>query len=984
MILLIKKIILPCLFMQVSIFMATAQILITGTVSDNSGDLVPGVNVTVKGTTTGVTTGSNGKYSIIVPSEDAVLVFSFMGYVTQELSVGNQQSINVKLVEDTRLIDEVVVIGYGTVQKRDLTTAVSTVSTKDINERPVISAAAALQGKSSGVQVIQPNGTPGAGFTVRIRGNSSINAGNDPLYIVDGIPLNDINHISPNDIESMQILKDASSAAIYGSRAANGVVLITTKKGKAGEAKITFNSYFGISKVGRHMDALNTEQYREYLKEIGMGNIPDNVTNYTNWFNETFRTGMNQNYMMSFSSGTDKMQYYLSGGYTSDKGIVPNSSYNRYSFRSNIENQIRKWIKLGSNLSYSYTQSRTVPNNIGSNRAGVILAVINTAPYLHIWNPENPEQYDNNAYGTRIEPPLAFTSRYTDMLNSRLLGDVNAEITIFPTLKFKSSLSIDLNTYNSYWFLDPVKTEYGRQTHGQSQDDRTISRNIQFENILTYDRRIEKHSLNVMGGFTTNSARWSTSSISGSDFISSAIQTLNAANIISQGSWTGRFGWNILSFLGRVSYNYDSRYLLSANFRADGSSKLAPDRRWGYFPSLSAAWRISGEHFMKDVTAINDLKIRVGWGQTGNQGGISEYSYLQQYTIGKQTPTADNPFPGITLSKSNIKNSELTWETTTQTNAGIDLSLFNSRLTFNADVYYKHTRNLLLNVPLPATATASSILRNEGEMINKGLEITVSSKNFTSNFKWNTDFNISFNRNRLTNLELAQVYYFGNIETLRDNVVRLENGYPLGSFYGLKYKYVDPETGDMIYDDLNGDGKITPEDRTYIGNAYPKFIFGLNNDFSYKNFTLNIFLQGSYGNNIFNASKADTQGMYDDKNQSVEVLKRWVRPGQITNIPRATGDQSTLKASSYYIEDGSYIRIKNVTLGYNLESKKLKSIGIYKIQPYFTAQNLLTFTKYSGFDPELNFAGNSSVVQGVDWGTYPNVKSFVFGLNVEF
>jgi TonB-linked SusC/RagA family outer membrane protein len=487
-----------------------------------------------------------------------------------------------------------------------------------------------------------------------------------------------------------------------------------------------------------------------------------------------------------------------------------------------------------------------------------------------------------------------------------------------------------------------------------------------------------------MGGITSNDSKWSHSNIDGQDYINSDIQTLNAANIIGQYSGTSNYQWRILSYLARASYNYDSRYLATVNIRADGSSKLAPGHRWGYFPSASAAWRISGERLMDEMNFIDDLKLRAGWGQTGNQSGISEYSYLQQYSIGKQTPTPQNPFPGITLQKSNIKNSELTWETTSQTNIGLDLILFGGRLVLNADYYDKYTRDMLMYVPLPSTSAVSNILRNEGEMSNRGFEFTISSVNLNKALYWTTDFNISFNKNKLERLELNKVYYFGYVETLRDNILRLEEGESLGRFYGLKYTAVDPQTGDMVYEDLDGNGKITLDDRTYIGDANPTFIFGLTNSFSYKGFNLNIFLQGSYGNDIFNASRADTEGMYDDKNQSVRVLDRWKTPGQITDVPRATGDQSTLKVSSYYVEDGSYLRLKSLTLSYDLATSGLKRIGIGKIQPYFTAQNLFTVTGYSGFDPELNFEGNSSTVQGVDWGTYPNVKTFVLGLNIVF
>lgn len=956
---------------------------ISGKVTDERGEAVIGATISVRETSTGTVTNDEGGFTLSVP-RDATLLISYVGYLTQTIKVSDLSFLEITLIEDLQNLEEVIVIGYGTAKKHDITAAISTVSLDDVNERPLTSVVEALQGKAAGVQVVQPNGSPGSGLLVRIRGNSSINASNSPLYIVDGMPLTGINHLSPNDIASMQILKDASSAAIYGSRAANGVVLITTKKGSPDKTKITFNSYVGVSKIAKRIDALNTEQYKEYLKEIGMSSVPESVTNYTNWFDETFRTGLNHNYQLSFSSGEKNMTYYLSAAYTNDEGIVPNSFFNRFTLRSNIENQILRWLKVGANLSYSQTKEQTIPNNIGSNRAGVILAVINSAPYLNIWDPENPDQYDNNAYGTRIEPPLAFTSRYTTHRNGRLLGDVNGEISFSENLRLRSSASMEGNIYHGTSFLDPKLTEWGRTQHGEGADSRTISQNLQFENILMYDNIFGKHSLNAMAGTTTNDAKWSNANISGQDYINSDIVTLNAANIISQYSGTANYQWRILSYLARASYNYDSRYLLTVNFRTDGSSKLAPGHRWGYFPSASGAWRISSEEFMEKIEFLDDLKIRVGWGQTGNQSGISEYAYLQQYSISKQTPTSQNPFPGITIRKSNIKNSELTWETTTQSNVGLDLTLFNGRLVLNADYYYKYTKDMLVNVPLPSTAAVSTILRNEGEMSNRGFELNVSSINLRQDLFWSTDFNISSNKNRLEKLALSKVYYFGYVETLRDNILRLEEGQPLGRFYGLKYSHVDPQTGDPVYEDLDKNDQITLDDRTYIGDANPKFIYGMTNTFSYKGFNLNLFLQGSYGNDIFNASRADTEGMYDDKNQSTRVLERWKTAGQITDIPRATGDQSTLKVSSYYVEDGSYLRLKSLSFSYNVATAGLKRIGIERIQPYLTAQNLFTLTKYKGFDPELNFAGNSSTVQGVDWGTYPNVKTFVFGLNIDF
>jgi TonB-dependent starch-binding outer membrane protein SusC len=963
------------------------KVTVTGTAKDASNVPLIGVTVVEKGTTNGMMTDADGKYTLNV-TPNSTLVFTMIGYKTQEFPVTGASTIDVTMSEEATAIDEVVVVGYGTVKKKDITTSVATVSTQDLTERPMISAATAIQGKAAGVQVVQPSGEPGAGMVVRVRGNTSINASNDPLYVVDGVPMTDINYLSSNDIESIQILKDASSAAIYGSRAANGVVLITTKGGSKGKTKITFNGSFGFNKVVKQMQSLNVAQYKDLMDELGAATIPDGLTDVTDWFSETYRTGNVQNYQLSLSGSTDKSSYYVSGGYIKEVGVIKVAYYDRYNFRANFDNQIKDWLKLSTNLAYSDYANNGIISGTGSNRAGVILSVINTPTYAPIWDPDHPGQYYNNFYGAQVTSPAENMSRTADDVNSnnRLLGTVSADAKILPWLNFKTSISLDRYYNHQTSFLDPIKTAYGRSQYGTASDNRSLSTVYVFDNIFTADKSFGDHNLNITAGTSWTRSNWSQIYMGTSHFLDATVKTLNAGNKVEQWSGTSASNWAIMSFIGRLAYNYQSKYLFTANFRADGSSKLAPGHKWGYFPSFSAAWRISAEPFMQSITAVHDLKLRAGWGQTGNQSGIGDYQYygLSDYSrINWWEEGQSNALP--VLYPTTMENPDLTWETTTTSNVGIDLGLLKGRITITVDAYYKYTTNLLMTIPLPASAAVSSLTRNEGEMSNKGFEFTLDSRNFDRDFKWTTNFNISFNKNKVEKFTLQKVYYYGQTsEATSETVIRMTPGLPLSQFYGYISEGVDPETGNLKYKDINKDGKINLSDKTYIGDPNPDFIYGFTNTFSYKGLELNIFFQGSQGNDIYNASRMETEGMYDAKNQSTRVLDRWRRPGQITYMPKATISKDNLLASTRFVEDGSYLRLKTLTLSYNLNIPLMKKWGIGRVQPYFTAQNLLTFTNYKGFDPEVNQFGGSALVQGIDWGTYPHSKSFIFGLNVEF
>ncbi|MDR1556961.1 MAG: TonB-dependent receptor [Tannerellaceae bacterium] len=960
-------------------------IIVRGTVVDaGTGEALVGVYIADgRNLGNGAMTDSKGQFTINVP-QGADLVFSYIGY--ESATLGATPEMNVRLQESADVLGDVIVIGYGVQRKADLTTAISSVSTEDIERRPIVSAGQAIQGKAAGVMVIQPNGSPGADLTIRVRGTTSFNASNDPLYVVDGVPVDNISFLSPRDIADIQIMKDASSAAIYGSRAANGVILVTTKSGTAKESKITFNAQYGVNQVANRIQSLNAAQYKELMDEIRPGAIPDGTTDLIDWFDEVYRAGITQNYQLSVADGNDRLNYYLSAGYLDEKGVLNAAFFRRYSFRANANNQVRKWLNVSANVSYSENQKNGITTGQGSNRGGVVLAVVNLPTSIPAMNDNG--LYNRVFYGQNITNPVEAleNGKNNKDRENRIIASGNATITFMPDFTYKSSFTLDRRNYLQTGFTPPVHAD-DRDDWGAGWDNRNMNTVLVFDNVLNFNRTIDRHSFSVMAGSSWTGSDYTNSWINATHYLDSEIKTLNAANKIAwNNTGTGASQWAIMSYFGRITYNFNNKYLVTANVRTDGSSKLHPDYRWGTFPSFSAAWRISSEDFMKDIEWINDMKIRGGWGQTGNQSGISDYAYLQRYsTVRHEWWITGQTDILPTLEQANLRTKDLRWETTSQTDFGIDLTLLKRRLTLALDYYYKTTTDMLTNVSLPASGSSSvrNIQRNEGEMTNTGFEFTASSRNLQGEFSWNTDFNISFNKNKLKTLEFAQIYYEAETtDALHQTpIVRNEPGRSMGGFYGYINDGVDPETGELIYRDINKDGKVTASDKTYIGDPNPDFTYGLTNSFSWKNFNLNIFIQGSYGNDIFNASKADVEGMYDLKNQSTNVLKRWRTPGQITDVPKAG---FRLEPSSYFIENGSYLRVKDISISYNFKGSFLNKLGISRLQPYFTASNLLTFTKYSGMDPEVNQWGNSGSVQGIDWGTYPHSKSFIFGINVEF
>ncbi len=958
----------------------TAQI--SGKVTDPAGEPLIGATISVKGAASGTVTDAEGNFRLNAPA-DAVLIFSYTGFAPQEIAVAGRTYINMVLSEDIQLLEQVIVVGYGVQKKKDLTTAVVSIDEKDIRDRPMVSAAEALQGKAAGVQVVQPSGKPGGDIAVRVRGATSVLAGNEPLYVVDGVPTTDIRGLNPADIESMSVLKDASSAAIYGARAANGVVLITTKRGKAGTQNVRLSAYTGFSDIRKTIQTLTTKQYRALIDEIIPGALDPAATFFTDWQAETFGYGKTQGVQLAFSGGTEKTKYMVSTNYLNTEGIAKPARFDRTSVRLNLDNQATNWLKIGTNINVLRSRTKDTPDNASSGRGGVIMAALNTPPFLRTYKNDNSGQFDPNPFQPSWENPIAYMfGAEQEATDTRIFGNFTAEAAIFKGFSLKTNLGSDFNGHEWNYYLDPFRTNFGRNQNGLGQADKSNSNIWLLENTANYRTSFGKNNLNFLAGNSVQKSRWSNSYISGNDFPSDvSVKTLNAANSISAS--TNVQEWSLASFFGRFQYDFDSKYLLTATLRRDGSSKLA--HHWGTMPSVSAGWRISAEPFFPKNTSVDDLKIRAGWGKNGNQEGIPNYARYGLVSYFRRAPA--NPLSGPGSFQATYGNPDLKWETTVQSNIGLDLSMWNGRMVFTADAYLKKTDDVLLNVQLSNSLPISSIQTNAGAIENKGLDFNISTVNFTKKaLSWRTDFNISFNKNVVTRLDFTDVYYFGRIYSNNQDVAIVKKGLPLGTFFGYISEGVDPETGDLKFKDVNENGIFDPGDRTKIGDGNPKFTFGLTNSFGWRRFDLNLFFQGSYGNDIFNATRVDLEGMFDSKNQSIEVLRRWTPDNRNTDIPRAVGggNVDNVRNSTRFVEDGSYLRLKSVTLSYHLNPARLKRLGISKLSVYTTGQNLLTLTNYSGFDPEVNAFGQSATELGVDYGTYPQARTATVGVNLEF
>lgn len=956
---------------------AWAQSSVSGRVTTETGESLPGVNVLLKGTGTGTITDADGRYQLA--ASEGTLVFSFIGYSPLEVPISNRTTVDVTMVEDVTTLEQVVIVGYGTQEKKDITGAVGVVGEEAFESRPNSQVGSLIQGKTAGVQVISPSGKPSGGFSMRIRGTSSISASSEPLYVVDGIPSSDTRTINPADIESITVLKDASSAAIYGAQGANGVVLINTKRGKAGAPRVELSAYTGFSSPWKKLKVLNSEQYRDLMTEFGQNTDWSQYTANTDWQNEIFQNGQSQNYQVAISGKNDRTSYYISGGWMQQIGAVRSSEMDRYNFKVNLDQQMNEWLKVGTNLNVMKYHDVDVSDNTNVNSGGVILGMLSTPPNIGIYRDNGT--FTANPFQDWENPVAATDGSDRDYNNTRLLGNVFAEIYFLKNFTFRSNVGYDYQQGMYDYFLDPFRTSYGRAKQGIGINTTSLSNYYIIDNTVSYERTGGDHNFTALIGSVLQKVKRENNNIEKTGFSSDGIPTTNAGSVIVSAG-NSKAEKSNSAFIFRFTYDYKDRYLLTTNYRLDGSSAFGPNRRWGNFPSVSVGWRISEETFFDGVSAINDLKLRAGWGVVGND--IAEYAYLGRVGTGANYPIGGVILPGTY--PASIQNNDLQWESTEQTNIGLDFSVLESRVEVSADAYVKNTSNLLLYVPIPRSTGFDTGLQNVGKVQNKGIELQITSHNVNKgDFSWDTDFNISFNRNKVVDVNGQQIV--GGGVAGRGDVSYSVEGKPLGMFYGYVAGGVDPATGNMYYIDRNGESTFSPsaEDRTFIGNPNPDFIYGMTNTLNYKNLSLSIFLQGSQGNDVFNATRIETEGMTDAKNQSQVVVNRWRQAGDVTDIPRASwGNTDNSRISTRFVEDGSYLRAKAVTLAYTVPSSFLTKIHLNQAKVYVTGENLFTITGYKGYDPEVNAFGGNNTVLGVDFGTYPQTRNLIFGVNLSF
>ena len=976
-----------CMFAQ--------QITVQGVVKDQTGETVIGASVMEKGTTNGTITGIDGDFSLNM-SPNGTLVVSFVGYKTQEVQVKGQKQLQVVLSEDAEMLDEVVVIGYGTMKKSDLTGAVSSIGNKDIKDSPVSNLGQAIQGKISGVQIVDA-GKPGDNVSIKIRGLGSIN-NCDPLVVIDGVPTDlGLSSLNMADVERLDVLKDASATAIYGSRGANGVVMITTKRGTEGKGKLAVSANYSFQNATNVPSLLNAAQYAELSNDMMVNSgrnpnpewaNPSELGAGTDWMDELLRTGVMQNYTVSYSGGNEKSHYYVSGGFLDQSGIVKSVNYRRFTFQSNSDAQVLKWLKFSNNITFSADTKKSGSYNIGD--------ALKALPIYPVKNEDGSwSGPDGNSewYGSTRNPigPTELNKSQTDGYN--FLANLTAELTFTKWLKFKSTFGYDAK----FWFIDNVTPKYNWNPTPTEETSRYKSDNKSFtylwDNYFLFDHTFaEKHRVGLMAGM---SAQWNTN-----DYLNAQKNVFMFDNVheMDNGEEMYAIGgneteWALLSYMARVNYSYEDRYLLTATIRRDGSSRFGKKHRWGTFPSVSVAWRASQEKWFPKNDYINDLKVRAGYGVTGSQASVGNYSYLASYN------TSVYPF-GISsgnqtaLVSSTLANPYIHWEEVAQTNIGFDASLFNSRVMFSFDAYLKETRDMLVKASIPITSgfeDTTTTYTNAGKVRNQGIEMSLHTINLTGELGWETNLTATYNKNKIKDLNSDVPYYINQINN--SYVTMLAKDYPINVFYGyvtdgifqnqseVNTHAVQPgaEPGDIRFRDLNNDGVINDSDRTVIGNPNPSWLFSMNNSLSYKGFELSVFLQGIAGNKIYNANNIDNTGMAAAYNQTTDVLKRWQGEGTSNSMPRAVfGDPNqNTRVSDRFVENGSYLRLKNITLSYTFPKQWLQKTQIENARLSLSCENVATITGYSGFDPEVG-------INGIDQNRYPISRTFSLGLNFNF
>lgn len=970
---------------------------------------IPGVNVQIKGTTHGVTTDLDGKFSFETGQKfPYTLVITSIGYITKEQIVSND-FIQIALKEDVKELSEVVVIGYGTTSKKDYTGAAETVSTQALKSTQR-SLESALQGSIAGVNVTQTSGQPGSGLSIRIRGGSSIQGGNEPLYVIDGFPIynsdvtsgvlsgsptNPLSAINPSDIESITVLKDASSTAIYGSRGANGVVIVTTKKGKSNIMAVNYDYSLGQQEVRKKVSVLDAAGFsrlrnaalydtnpaggtNQYLSDAQIAQLGKGV----DWQDEAFRTAQTQNHQLSITGGNNQTKYAISGNYFDQEGIIKNTGFERLSGRINLNSKLSTNSRFGVNLSVSETKSKVAPS-------GLITALLSMPPTATIYERDGTYTLRNPFENIFSNPIATLNERKNEATSTRILGTVFGEYDLLENLVFKVSFGTDIIANKEKTYI-PSTIYEGLITNGEAKIGNANNKTWLNENTLTYTKVFsDKHHLNVLAGYTQQSSTREFVTTGSQQFVNdvtsnNSLQSGNLALIPT----SGESKWALNSYLSRLNYNYDSKYYFTASIRADGSSRFGKNNKWGYFPSVAAAWQIDQEDFFSPFTdEVNSLKIRTSFGSTGNQE-IGEYQSLStlssvKYLFGDQIYTGYTP--------TRIANDDLGWELTNQFDAGIDLGIFNNKVSITVDAYRKTTKNLLLDVQIPYTTGFTSSLQNFGSVQNQGIELGINTALSNSDFSWTSNFNIAFNKNKVLALgNGAEFYTFGNYI--------LKVGDPLGSFYGAVTDGIlqtadvtakgvftgnaTPKAGDRLYKDINGDGAFTTAaDRTTIGNAQPDFTFGFSNNFTYRDFELAVMIQGSVGNDILNGNSQALELFNGQQNASTTALDAWTVNNPSTTTPRAKLDPAPV-FSNRFVEDGSFVRFKNITWSYNVPKKWIEKFKLTAVKLRLVGENLFTFTNYSGFDPEVT--NGSSISPGTDTGIYPTSKSISAGLNITF
>lgn len=987
--------------------------------SAESSQGIPGANVMVKNTQQGTTTNANGEFTLAAPAGSLVLIVSSIGFQTQEVPVSGQSKLTIALQADNRSLNEVIVVGYGTVKKSDLTGSVSSVRAAELKQTPIANFVQGLQARASGVQVTQNSGAPGGSISVRIRGNNSISGSSEPLYVVDGFPIaggdnpvagggsglgNDngnrlsvLSTLNPNDIESMEVLKDASATAIYGTRGANGVVLITTKRGKSGKTRVSYDGYYGQQQIRKTLDVMNATQFAKYENEITGTQLypnPDQLGQGTDWQSLIFRKAPMQSHQLSVSGGNERSQFALSMNYFDQDGIIINSNFKRGSVRVNLDNTISKNLKIGTSLTYTYSVNNgaiTATLGDGGPAGGIILSALTAPPVFSPYNADGSPTIFTNRYLDLNNPVALATEVMNRNTTRRFLGNIFADWTITNGSTYRASFGGDLvtDTRDSYVTRN---IRAGSQVNGIGGKGNANTNTVLHESLLNYHRLFGVHDVNVTGVFSTQGQLQTADAMTGQQFPNDLVlnNNLSQASILTIAS--NKQAWRLDSYTGRINYNYKSKYLLTLTGRVDGSSRFGDNNKYGFFPSVAGAWRVSEEGFMQGQQVLSDLKLRASYGITGN-ADIPLYNSLSRLnSVGNYN---FNNVRTIGIAAANISNPDLKWEKSAQADIGLDFGLLNNRIQVTADVYYKKTTDLLLSRTIPLSSGFGSVFGNFGSVENRGIEVTVNAGVLNGPLKWDINGNISANRNKLTLIDGTRTEIIpgggdASIGAFTNNSI-LRVGAPIGSFYGYVFDGIY-QTGDNIptgripgnirYRDLNGDGVISGADQTIIGNPNPSYIFGINNTLKYKGFDLSLFVQGVQGNQIFAVSRVRLEAGAGAINQYATYVNRWTSTNPSNQYLKASTGQR-VNQSDIHIEDGSFVRFKNITLGYTIPAAG-KLAWLANSRVYVSANNFATLTNYSGYDPEVNTAGQNNLNLGVDNIGFPVSKSFIAGLQLNF